>query len=377
MISLGGGMPNPSTFPISSLSMTLRNHQTPLSLSPSELSEGLQYSASFGLPGLVQWTHDWQAKAHQPADDGFGVCYFNGSQHALSVAFDILLNEGDSILVENPTYSGALALLRTLGIRTIPLETDRHGLVPRSLRSALQQHPSARLLYVIPTGQNPSGASLPLERKRELLDLASEHNLLVLEDDPYWNLQLDSEFAAQNRSLFSLDQERRVLRFDSFSKVISAGLRLGFASGPAQLIEKMQLHQQASTLHPSGVSQALLLQILREYGDQGLHSHIDSVQAFYRAQRDHMIAAIERHLTGLVRYSVPQAGMFMWVESVHHRDTHQLIKEGGPQKKVLAVSGQSFVPDDTPSSFIRLSFSTATPEEMDLACSRLAELVKP
>jgi kynurenine/2-aminoadipate aminotransferase len=386
MISLGGGMPNRATFPLDSLSFTspLLPAGSEITVDSQALSAALQYSSSFGLPGLVDWLRAWQIRVHQPplvradaADSDLGICFFNGSQHALTVAFDILLNEGDAILVERPTYSGALAILRTVGADLKPVMTDGGGLVPASLREAVARTPSAKLLYVIPTGQNPSGASLSKQRKEEIYQIACEHDLLILEDDPYWNLQLNPEARQANASFLSMDREGRVLRFDSFSKVISAGLRLGFATGPPFLIEKMQLHQQASTLHPSGVAQGILLALLNRIGSDGLDRHIDRVQDFYRVQRDHMIAAVDRHLHGLVSYEPPQAGMFLWLESRHHPDTDELIRLQGPARKVLAVSGQSFQPDNAPSPFIRTSYSTATPADMDLACQRLAELLRP
>ena len=393
MISLGGGMPNPATFPVSSLSLEIKQVGPSSSLLPftltltgGDLDEALQYSASYGIPRLTAWLRSWQAREHtppyvanhtSPSDQELSVCMFNGSQHALAVAFDVLLNDGDAVLVERPTYSGALACLRALGADLRSVATDGHGLIPADLERAVAEAPHARVLYLIPTGQNPSGASLPVERKREIYKIACAHDLLVLEDDPYWNLQLDKALARQNRSLMSMDVEGRVLRFDSFSKVVSAGLRLGLASGPPALVEKLQLYQQATTLHPSGVSQMLLLRILQHLGEQGFEQHLGAVQDFYRSQRDCFVGAVEAHLSSLVRYQLPAAGMFLWMEALHHTDTDELIKVGGPKQKVLAVSGQSFQPDDKPCNFLRTSFSTATPEQMDQACRRLASLLAP
>lgn len=266
-------------------------------------------------------------------------------------------------------------MLRPMGVKLEPVRIDQDGLIPEALEAKVKKCPSGRVLYSIPTGQNPSGASLTPERKRAIYEIACRHNLLIVEDDPYWYLQLDQERRDKNVSFLSMDVEGRVLRMDSFSKVISAGLRLGLATGPAPLVEKMQIIQQCTSLHPSGLSQTILLSVLEHWGQQGLAQHIDGIQHFYRTQRNHFLRALQTHLEGLVDYTVPNAGMFFWLNCKGIQDADAFLKTHAREAKVLAVSGQAFSPDNLPSSFIRTSFSTASPQEMDTACLRLRNLL--
>jgi len=383
MISLGGGMPNASFFPIAGLEVRLVGG-TVLPLVAADVSSALQYSSSYGITEFVQWLKAHQTHLHHPpyaSEKDWNVCVTTGSSDANAKAFEMLINPGDHVLVENPTYSGSLAALRPLGCTLVGLPTDHEGLSATHLRSLLSSWPSERpkpkVLYLIPTGQNPSGATLPEERRREIYAIAQQYNLLILEDDPYFHLQLDTkEGDPPLRSFFSMDVDGRVLRFDSFSKIISSGLRIGWATGPAPLIERIQLHQQASTLHVSGLSQTILLKLLKHWGDDGLKHHITRVQEGYRKRRDLFCSLAEKHLRGLAEWHPPSAGMFVWFKILGIQSSEKLIKEKALEQKVLLVPGVAFTPNGEDSPFVRASFSTATPEEMDEALRRFAALLR-
>eukprot|EP01112_Ceratiomyxa_fruticulosa_P024360 TRINITY_DN996_c0_g1_i1.p1 TRINITY_DN996_c0_g1~~TRINITY_DN996_c0_g1_i1.p1 ORF type:complete len:501 (-),score=122.09 TRINITY_DN996_c0_g1_i1:88-1389(-) len=390
MISLGGGLPNQTTFPFEKINVALKDG-TSLEISGERLAESLNYSPSYGLPGLVNWIRNHQQRVHNPPygkkdSSSWNVCVCTGSQDALAIAFDMLINEGDTVLTEIPTYSGSLAALNALGSVLVGVETDNEGLIPLALENTLKnwdisKHPFPRVLYTIPTGQNPSGSTLSSHRKQQIYSIACNYNLIILEDDPYYFLTFssnDSADGAENMTSFlSLDVQGRVLRFDSFSKVLSSGLRLGWVTGPSPLVERMQLHQQASCLHPSGVSQGLALALLEKWGIEGWTSHLHFVQNFYKQRRDSFLEAAKRHLEGLAEWSVPHAGMFVWFKLLGIKDSRVLIKEKAVNKKVLLVPGVSFIPNPTtPSNYVRASYSTASLPEMDEALRRLASLLK-
>eukprot|EP00911_Craspedida_sp_UC1_P000973 UC1_evm1s728 len=270
-------MPHPDTFPIDGLSFRIKGVDEPIELSPMEVSAALQYSPTPGLAQLNALLRDMLVREHAPPlaspppppseeqehqrqeneqeqgngkvvePVGYGVCVTNGSQEAVSRTFDMLLNPGDALLVESPTYSGSLAHLAPLDVCVVGLKTDGEGLVPSSLSHTLDSwdpstHGGAskpRVLYTIPTGGNPSGACMPTARRKEIYGIARSHDLIIMEDDPYYYLQFrDTPLP----SLTSMDVDGRVVRFDSFSKVLSAGLRIGFASGPAPLMRRLGLH---------------------------------------------------------------------------------------------------------------------------------------
>jgi len=218
-------------------------------------------------------------------------------------------------------------------------------------------------------------------------DIACHYDLLILEDDPYFYLYFGESPAPSSgqehlfkrphlTSLWSLDEQGRVIRFDSLSKVLSSGIRLGFATGPSALIDRMCLHTQATSLHASGISQILALKLFNLWGEQGWRKHTNEVSLFYMKKRDQFIRMANKHLTGLAEWNVPTAGMFIWLKLNGYTDTQQFIQKKALEAKVLLVPGQSFSPNNEKSPYVRASFSLASEEEMDLALGRLAKLLR-
>eukprot|EP01105_Mastigella_eilhardi_P007547 TRINITY_DN189_c0_g1_i2.p1 TRINITY_DN189_c0_g1~~TRINITY_DN189_c0_g1_i2.p1 ORF type:complete len:402 (-),score=135.41 TRINITY_DN189_c0_g1_i2:258-1463(-) len=366
MISLGGGNPNGVTFPFKSASFELRDGDH-VTISPQNLAVALQYSPSYGLPGFTEYLKNFQREQHHPPQD---VCIVvsSGSQDLMCKAFDMLVDEGDYVLVESPTYPGALGALRPIGCSTVGVECDEHGLIPERLEQTLASWDPAkrfpRLLYLIPNGQNPSGASLTLERKKAIYALAHKWDLLILEDDPYYFLTYPTEPAKpMTPSLLSMDIDSRVIRLDSFSKIMSSGIRIGFATGHPFLIERLQLDMQVSLLHTSGLSQMLLLELLRKWGDDGWNAHVASVR-FYKQRCDKFCELAEKHLGGKATWSKPAAGMFLWLRLTGVDDTKELIQTRALEKKVLLLPGQLFDPSGKPSPYVRASFSPASDADM-------------
>jgi len=391
MISLGGGLPNNNTFPFKSFTIELKDGST-LELKGTDLDEALQYSPTYGLPKLNKWLKDLQIRNHSLNSETVGkdwnLLITTGSQEALSMAIEVLCDDGDFIISEQPTYSGTLSILRPLNLNIVGIDIDQYGMIPSKLEETLanwdhSKNKFPRVVYLIPSGQNPSGSTMNEERKTALYKICSKYNLIIFEDDPYYYLQFGDINAQTStkldlgKSLISMDVDGRVLRFDSFSKILSSGLRLGFVTGPQQLVNTIQFHEQSSTLHASGLSQACAQALLYKWGFENWDNHIISIQNFYRQRRNTFISLIEKNLGGLVEYNIPTAGMFVWMNLLGITDTKALISEKAVEKKVLLVPGVAFSTDpNTPSSYVRASFSTATEEQMDEALKRLASLVK-
>lgn len=375
MISLGGGLPHPSTFPILDMKFTLTNGEI-VTIPENEMRRALQYSNTNGLPDLIEWLKQLQIEEHKPSYD-FDICIGNGSQDVLSKSFEMLIEEGDSILIEKPAYVGALAFLRPMNLNFIDIETDRDGLIPECLEKALEnwkdEKTRPKVLYTVPVAGNPTGVNISLERKKKIYAIAQKYNFIILEDDPYYYLQFSEQ---RIPSYFSMDVDGRVLRFDSFSKILSSGIRIGWVSGPKPLINRIVLHTQAANLHPSGLSQTFALSILRRWGIFGFLEHTRKNARFYESKRDIFIKSAEKYLEGLAEWNVPKAGMFIWLKLLGIKDSETLIKKKAIEKKVLMVPGFEFFPNNDITPYVRASFSTATKEEIDEALKRLASLLR-
>lgn len=385
MISLAGGMPNPNLFPFQEAEFKLRDG-TVLRLNEEKMRVALQYGATNGFSDLLGFLKKLQKSLHNPPNftwkaekGGIDICVTPGSQDGLLKSFEMLVSPGDNVIVDSPTYAAALTALRPLGCRLLAVETDQHGTIPSSLRSVLSQCETSRgsfpkFMYTIPNGVNPTGATLTLDRKQEIYSIARKYDLLILEDDPYYFLQFNSP---RIPSFLSLDEDGRVLRFDSFSKILSSGLRVGFVTGPGPLVERIVMHLMVSSMHSSTIAQMMVSEILNKWDIEGFESHVKQVARFYCNQKDLMMSAAKKWLKGLAEWNEPQAGMFLWLKLKGISDTKQLIEEKAQKKEVLLVPGYTFMPDQSkPCSFVRASFSLASEQQMNTGFQRLAELIK-
>ncbi|KAK7909916.1 hypothetical protein WMY93_014600 [Mugilogobius chulae] len=383
LISLAGGAPNPNTFPFLTASIQVRNGPT-VNFDETSMKRALQYSASNGIPELLTWMKDLQKSLHNPPNPQTEMCVTTGSQEGLCKVFEMLVNPGDNVLLDAPTYSGTLAALQPLGCNLINISSDEHGMDPEALRQVLSRwcpsdvhKPNScvpKVLYTIPNGGNPTGASMTEQRKRDVYELARQYDMLIIEDDPYYFLQFDKPWAA---TFLSMDVDGRVIRTDSFSKILSSGLRLGFVTGPKPLVDRVVLHVQASTMHTCTFAQLMVSQLLHSWGEQGFLQHIEGVIEFYRKQRNAMISSADKWLKDVAEWHVPKAGMFLWIKLKGITDTQQLIREKALEKEVLMVPGGVFMINSSePCPYVRAAFSLSSPEQIDEAFRRLSLLIK-
>ncbi|XP_057576245.1 kynurenine/alpha-aminoadipate aminotransferase, mitochondrial-like isoform X3 [Hippopotamus amphibius kiboko] len=310
VISLATGAPNPNTFPFKTAVITIENGEAIL-FSEERMKRALQYSQSAGLPELLSWLKQLQIKLHNPptihyppSQGQMDICVTCGSQEGLCKVFEMIVNPGDNVLVNEPIYSGTIHAVQPLGCNIINVSSDEQGIIPDSLREILSKwkpedskNPkknTPKFLYTVPNGNNPTGNSLTTNRKKEIYELAREYDFLIIEDDPYYFMQFNKPWAP---TFLSMDVDGRVIRADSFSKVLSSGLRIGFISGPKPLIERIVLHIQVSTMHPSTFAQLLVSQLLHQWGEDGFLAHVERVIDFYRKQRDALLAAADKWLS--------------------------------------------------------------------------------
>ncbi|KIO34445.1 hypothetical protein M407DRAFT_16961 [Tulasnella calospora MUT 4182] len=420
MLSMSSGLPAPETFPFRGLSVTVsrpdtanRHESSQLEFGGDLLEEALQGSNTGGLPKFVDWLYGLQERYHRrrhDAEEEWSLSVGCGVQDLLSKAFTCLLNEGDSVLVEVPVYPGVIPNFRLLQCHIAEVTTDAEGVVIEDLERVLRTWPKhismPKFLYTVPYGCNPTGASATLERRLRVLELAREFNFLILEDDPYFYLYYGG--SPRPPSYFQLEKETpgsvgHVMRFDSFSKILSSGeyeshfnppptrdaliavlgLRLGFVSGPTPIVAAMNRITSSSTVQPPGLTQAVTYALLNHWGYDGFQQHVDHIASVYSRKRDLFISAMQRHLTGLAEWSIPEAGMFVWFKLLlppargsDEGDSEDLIVRRALKENVLALPGTSFFTNGRASAYVRASFSVLPEEHFDEAMRRLAAVVR-
>ncbi|KAF4518692.1 hypothetical protein B566_EDAN002728 [Ephemera danica] len=313
-IFLGSGIPNAGTFPFGKVVIELKDGVS-FSLDGKTLENALQYQPTPGYIPLVQQLKELQQKVHGLRSnfwDTNDLVVTTGSQDGLCKAIEMSLEDGEPILVQEPIYSGTTAILKAFDPRMIAVAQDSWGVCPEKLEEALKLEGTAEEIRARQKGVPKVriwGVTIPTERKKRIYEIACEYDLIILEDDPYYYLHFEEK---EPVSFLSLDTQGRVLRLDSFSKILSSGLRLGFVTGPKALVNRIELHMQASVMHASSLPQVLVSNLLKEWGHEKLFNHFKYIQKFYKLKRDSMVAAAEKHLTGLADWTVPTAGMFLW-----------------------------------------------------------------
>ncbi|XP_027853409.2 kynurenine/alpha-aminoadipate aminotransferase, mitochondrial-like isoform X2 [Aphis gossypii] len=378
-IKFGVGVPNVQTFPFKKISVELITGEN-IKLQGQELSDALQYLPSVGYRPLINILEEIQESFHGPQNwSKRSIIMTSGAQEGLSKVVEMCVRCNDPVIMPDPVYTGAVDLFKPYSADIIPIIQDSCGVVVEEIEKVLAERkrkmlPIPKMIYLNPTASNPAGTTLPTHRKREIYKLACEYNMLILEDDPYYYLHFEKENPV---SFLSMDTEGRVLRFDSFSKIMSSGLRVGFITGPKTLLHRVELHMQTSSMHTSSLSQVLLYKLLSHWGKDGLISHFMHVKNFYKQKLDYMMSAINKHLNGLAEWYEPNGGMFLWLKIIGLNDAKKLVTTRCLEKCIILAPGfaLSAIPEN-PSPYIRLSYSIASPEEVDRGIALLAEAIR-
>jgi 2-aminoadipate transaminase len=357
MISLAGGLPAPELFPIEALQeATVRvfSHYGP---------QALQYSITEGIIPLRQniLSRLGPTSTELTIDN---VIVTQGSQQALELLSKLYLDRGSVVFTENPSYLGALQAFRLFQARVKPIPSDEEGIRTDALADALRKERPA-FLYLMPNFQNPTGVSLSRERRTDVVRIAREHRLLVVEDDPYGALLFEGE---ELPSLYALARGEQVVYLSTFSKTIAPGLRVAYAIANEEIIGKMALAKQGTDLQTNTLGQY----IVNEYLEQDrYHEHIDLIRRTYRERRDCMLAALERHLTGKASWNRPRGGMFLWLAFPAGTDARALLVRC-IEHNVAFVPGQEFFPDGSGANTARFNFSNASLANIDEGIRRLS-----
>ncbi len=360
MISLAGGLPAPELFPLEALGAASR--QVLLKYG----SQALQYSITEGLvPLREKIVKNLDLDARRLAVQN--VMITQGSQQGLELISKLYLDKGSLVFTEDPSYLGALQAFSLFQARVRTIASDENGIRTDALREALKkQKPS--FLYLMPNFQNPTGVSLSLERRREIVAIAKEHDLLVVEDDPYGELIFEGE---QFPSLFSLSSGN-VLYLSTFSKTIAPGLRVAYAVASEEIAGKMALAKQGTDLQTNTFGQY----IVNEYLESGAHGrHIELIRRTYASRRDCMLGAMEKHFPKSVSWNRPRGGMFLWITLPKGVDAKEVLLRC-IERNVAFVPGREFFPDGSGGNTARLNFSNASIENIEEGIRRMGEVLR-
>jgi 2-aminoadipate transaminase len=338
-------------------------------------SEALQYAPRPGLTELRQWIAEYLQADGVMNRSAEEILVTNGAKHALELVCRLLLDEGDAIVVTAPTYFTAIPIFRGFRTEFIEVAQDADGLRVDELRWCLSQRASSgnrlpKFIYDVPDFHNPTGVTMSRARREALLDIAQEFGIFVVEDSPYRKVRFEGE---SQPSLQGLDRGQRVLGLGTFSKLLAPGLRIGWLSGPSELL------QRAVQLKSDGGSCPLTQRLILEFCRGGrLSEHISLVQRTYRAHRDAMVAALRRELSE-VSFATPPGGYYVWLAFPPQIDTDALARRALTEgavvlagSKFFARSGGTSSVQPVPRNHMRLAYSHATPEEIAQGVSRLA-----
>ncbi|WP_026532748.1 aminotransferase-like domain-containing protein [Arthrobacter sp. H41] len=366
LVSLAGGSPYLKSLPMEQLGRTAQRIIAEHGL------EALQYGGGQGMDELRSLICDVMAAEGIRGADPADIVVTTGSQSAQDVAAKVFCNPGDVILCEDPTYVGALNTFEAYEVDVIPIPMDSEGLMPDELERIIlelkEQGRSVKLLYTIPSFNNPSGITLAADRRQRVVDLCREHNILVLEDNPYGMLRFDGRPLAPMRA----DNPDDVIYLGSFSKIFAPGVRLGWALVPRHLYRRFYLACEAVVLCPSPLTQMLVTAYLRDYDWLG---HLENMRGLYQERCAAMLGALAEQLPENVHWTNPDGGFFVWVTLPEGIDTYPLLYQA-IDAGVVFIPGAAFSPSDETSNKLRLAFSAVSPEDIVKGVTRLAPILR-
>lgn len=371
VISFAGGLPAPELFPIARFTECCNR------VMETDGAAALQYGPTEGYMPLREMIARNLSRYGILATPE-NVLITSGSQQALDLIAKLLINRGERILVEAPTYLGALQAFNVFGAEYVTVPIDEDGLRTDCLEEALRSGP--KFMYLLPNFQNPGGVTMSLERRQELVFLSNKYGIPIIEDDPYGQLRYEGEHISP---LVMLDRENHrrddhyqlgnVIYLSTFSKTLAPGLRLGWIVAPPEVIHKLVQLKQGADLHTSTFNQIVAYEVAR---DGFLDEHVKTIRDVYRERRNVMLQALEEYFPAEVTWTHPQGGLFLWVTLPERMDSQKLF-EVAVQENVAFVPGSCFFTNEQDGvRTFRLNFSNAKPEQIREGIRRLSIAVK-
>jgi 2-aminoadipate transaminase len=365
MISFAGGNPDPNIFPVEEFAAGA-------SVLRENGADVLQYGPTDGYGPLKTFVAKWMAPRMGRVTEPDEILITSGSQQGMDLLCAALINPGDCIIVEDPTYPGAIHTMRNRGARFLTVPCDRDGMMvdmlPGLIEASRDEGNAVKFIYCIVNFQNPSGSTLSAERRKKILEIADKYDLIIFEDDPYGHLRYDGE---NKPTIFSMDTEERVVYACSFSKILAPGARVAWIVGQKDIIRKMIMVKQGVDMCTSVVAQALVAQYCM---DGHLDGFLPRIISHYRKKRDGMASAFEKYLPSFVTYDIPEGGFFFWLRTPGI-DTQKLFSKA-VEKGVAFVHGRAFYANEGGEDCLRTCFTFAREDELVEGAKRLRDAIE-
>ena len=361
IISFGGGLPAEETFPVCEM----------LEISKEVIEscgvQSMQYAASEGYVPLINAVAKLMKQKGIEADIS-EILITTGSQQGLDLAAKVLIDEGDVIMCESPTYLSAINAFKPFFPQFCEIMMDEKGLLPEDLETKLKENPQTKFLYTIPDFQNPTGRQMSIERRKRVIEFANKYDIIVIEDNPYGELCYDNN---QMPPIKSFDTEGRVIYLSTFSKTVCPGFRIGWVCAKYEILNKFILFKQGTDLHSNIFSQIQIAKYLEKYDYQ---KHIEHNIDIYRSRRDAMINEIKRSFPKSVKYTCPSGGLFLWVTLPEDINSRELLPKA-LDRGVAFVSGEAFYPNGGHKNTMRLNFSGVREDKITKGIAIIGQLL--
>ncbi len=364
VISFAAGNPSPLSFPVEKLKVLADK------IFEESAASSLQYGITEGYTPLREQVADRLKSKFNTGRDFDETIIVSGGQQGIDLTCKVLCNEGDTVVCENPSFIGALNAFRSYGVNLKGLDVGDDGIDPEELENLLKTDKKVKLIYLIPTFQNPAGITMSLEKRKAVLAVAKKYNVPILEDNPYGELR----FAGTDiPTIKSMDDEGIVIYCGSFSKILSAGMRVGFLCGHKELIQKIVVVKQTNDVHTNLFFQMLCSRFISEYG---LDDHIAGIKRLYRDNCMTMLSEMDAKFPENVKYTRPEGGLFLWVTMPDSVDMNEFIKKT-VAAEVAVVPGATFLPDTgMVSHSFRMNYSMPTKDQIIKGVGILADVMK-
>ncbi|MFC2672407.1 aminotransferase-like domain-containing protein [Limosilactobacillus vaginalis] len=360
IISFAGGLPAPELFPVEGMKEATDK------VYAEHGQQALQYGAAKGVTELRELILK-RVKEKENIDAKLeNVMVTTGSEQAIDLVGKAFVNPGDTVLVEEPTYLCALDVFRSYGANFVSVPMDDDGMKMDALEEALKAHPETALVYTVPNFQNPTGRTMPAERRKKFAELAAKYDVPVLEDNPYGDIRFAGEHVP---SVKSFDHAGKVFYMSTFSKILAPGFRLGWLVADPKVIEKLTVLKQSADLHTDNLVQYVVTEFFKE---NDVDAHVKEISDLYGKRKQLMIDGIKKYFPKDVKYTDPEGGMFLWVEVPGVTDTVELFKQC-LEHNVAFVPGDPFFAGKPQPGTFRLNYSNMQEDKIEVGLKRLGE----